>query len=265
VASRWDAMRSGRLTILLLAAAGTVLPAASAHAATAISANWSGYVVTPKKSVTKFKRVSGTWVVPQGACAVGRRGYSATWVGLGGRAHRSKALEQTGTEFDCAVDGTPRYYAWYELLPAAQRVIKMPVHPGDKIDAAVTVKGHRVRIYLRNRTRGRTFKRTLRMKAPDTTSAEWIVEAPSRCHRSGRCAQLALSNFGTIPFARALVTTARGTRGSVSNRHWAHTQLTLNEDARRGSAGLGSGLGAQPSALSVDGKSFSVAFTQRTT
>jgi Peptidase A4 family len=109
--------RTVRNARVLMAAAALLLPVASADAATTLSSNWAGYVVTPKRSGTKFKTVSGTWVVPQGTCGSGSSDYSATWVGIGGYRSSSQALEQTGTAFDCTADGTARYSAWYELVP----------------------------------------------------------------------------------------------------------------------------------------------------
>src|SRR3954453_7648316 len=253
-----------KATICSVAAAALLLlPAASANAATSISSNWSGYVVTPSTSGTKYKTVSGSWVVPQGDCSSGA-GYEATWVGIGGYKSRSQALEQTGSEFDCAADGTAKYFAWYELVPAAGHDISMAVRPGDTIDAAVTVNGSRVTLYLPNRTRGTAFRRTFAMNAPDTTSAEWIAEAPSECNSGGQCVQLPLSNFGTTTFSHASATSARGTRGSISSSHWSNTQVTLSQGGGpRRFADYASSRGAQPSALSSGGASLSVAYSEQ--
>jgi Peptidase A4 family len=253
-----------KATICCVAAAALLLvPAASASAATSVSSNWSGYVVTPKSSRTKYKTVSGTWVVPQGDCSSGA-GYEATWVGIGGYRSSSRALEQTGTEFDCAADGTAKYSAWYELVPAAGHDIDMTVRPGDTIDAAVTVNRWHVTLYLRNRTRGSVFRRTFTMKAPDTTSAEWIVEAPSECNSTGQCVQLPLSNFGTATFSHASATSARGTSGSISSSRWPNTRVTLSQSGGpRRFAQYTSALGAEPSELSASGASFTVPYSEQ--
>ena len=84
------------------------------------------------------------------------------------------------------------------------------------IDAAVSVTGTRVTLVLRNRTRHVTFRKTTTMSAPDTSSAEWIVEAPSDCDEAGNCRQLALSDFGTVAFRRAGATSTRGHTGGVA-------------------------------------------------
>ncbi|HYZ30562.1 MAG TPA: G1 family glutamic endopeptidase [Thermoleophilaceae bacterium] len=247
----------------LLVAAALLVPVASAQAATAVSSNWAGYVATPKTSGTKFKTASGTWVVPQGDCSSLTPGYSATWVGIGGYRSSSKALEQTGTEFDCSL-GTAKYSAWYELVPDVGHDINMTVNPGDTIDAAVSVKGNRVTLYLRNRTSGAVFRKAFTMSAPDRTSAEWIIEAPSSCDSAVQCSQLPLSNFGTQSFTRASVTSARGTRGSVSYPGWSNTKVTLSQGGEHGGfAQFASERGAEPSALSADGASFSVSYTEQ--
>jgi Peptidase A4 family len=246
---------------LLITAAGLLAPAAGAAAATTVSSNWAGYVATPKSSSTKFKKVSGTWVVPRGDCGSGS-GYSATWVGIGGYRSSSKALEQTGTEFDCTASGVAKYFAWYELVPDVGHDIEMSVRPGDTIDAAVSVNGSRVTVYLRNRTRGAVFRKTFVMARPDRSSAEWIVEAPSSCESSGnRCIQLPISNFGTVGFSRTAVTTARGTQGGISDPHWSNTEVTLSQGGGR-FARFASTHGANPSPLSGDGASFAVAYTE---
>ena len=245
-----------------LAAAALFVPAAGAAADTSVSSNWAGYVVTPKSSATKFKTVSGTWTVPQGDCSSGTPGYSATWVGIGGYTTTSKALEQTGTEFDCS-RGTARYSAWYELVPDVGREINMTVNPGDTMDAAVTVNGTRVTLYLRNRTRGSAFRRTFTMKAPDRTSAEWIVEAPSSCDSAGQCAQLPISNFGTQSFLHASATSARGNRGSIASTRWSSTKVTLSQGGGGRFAQFASQRGAEPSDLSADGASFTVSYTEQ--
>ncbi len=229
-------------------------PAAGAEAATAVSSNWSGYVATPHSSSTTFKRVSGSWVVPQGNCTAGQAGYSAAWVGLGGYAEQSTALEQTGTELDCSASGAATYSAWYELVPAPGHDIRMTVEPGDRMRASVTVNGHAVRIVLTDLTRSTTFDRSFRMSAPSTDTAEWIVEAPANCDESGTsCEQLPLADFGTLTFGRGTALSSKGHSGVIGDSHWSTTALTLTpEGVRRIRYGGGddSGLGgAVPSAL----------------
>jgi hypothetical protein len=255
------------LVALSLAVLGLSLVAAAAAqaAASTTSSNWAGYAVTAKKTSTKFKSVSGTWVVPTGTCTQGQSGYSATWLGLGGYSKNSQALEQTGTEFDCSSSGQPKYSAWYELVPAPGKDIKMTVKPGDTIDAAVTVQSRKVTIMLRDRTTGKTYQHTSTMSAPDVSTAEWIVEAPSACDSTGqRCAQLPVSNFGTELFSHARATTTTGHRGTITDSAWTPTQIQLSQGGTRrpGFADASSTAGATPSALAGSGSSFTVSYSQ---
>jgi Peptidase A4 family len=251
--------------VRLLVAVGALLVPATAHAATTVSSNWAGYVVNPKAAATRFKKVSGTWVVPKGRCRAGREGFAATWVGIGGYQRNSRALEQTGTELACSASGSARYAAWFELVPDVAHELTITVRPGDRIDAAVTVKGTRVTIYLRNRTRGMAFRHTFGMRAPDTSSsAEWIVEAPADCNSARQCVVLLLGDFGTISFSRASATTARGTRGGISSSRWSNTEVTLSQVRGAPSfAEFVSRRGADPSAVSTDGTAFSVSYAER--
>jgi hypothetical protein len=257
---------SRRLLLLvnLVVATGVLVAAGSASAATAVSSNWAGYAVSPNSTKTTFKTVSASWVIPAGTCIAGQNGYSATWLGLGGYSETSKALEQIGTEFDCT-SGKAKYSAWYELVPAGSKDIRMTVKPGDTIDAYVTVKAKRVTVLLRNRTHRSTFKKTITMKSPspDVSTAEWIEEAPSACNSAGQCAQLPISNFGTVGFLRASATTAKNFKGTIGDAHWSPTTIQLSPGGRpRRFASASSSGGATPSSLSSDGSSFSVSYTE---
>jgi hypothetical protein len=102
------------------------------------------------------------------------------------------------------------------------------------------------------------------MSAPDQTSAEWIIEAPADCNSAGQCVQLPISNFGTQSFTRASMTTARGTRGPISSSGWNNTKITLSQGGGRpGFARFAAQRGADPSDLSADGASFSVAYSEQ--
>ncbi len=224
------------------------------------SSNWAGYAVTAGVTSTSFSNVFGTWVQPAVSCTAGTPSYSAFWVGLGGATQNSTSLEQIGTSSDCAASGTPVYSAWYEILPAAPVSLKLPVRPGDTVSAAVTISGKTVSLRLRNLTRHTAVNKKLKMAAPDTTSAEWIAEAPSSCDGSGRCATLPLANFGSVNFLKAAAT-ASGHSGLITDPSW--TPVVINLD---GSNGQGFGRfvtgGASASAIpsSPAGTGFSVAW-----
>lgn len=256
-----------RVAILVGLAAALLAAPAAAEAATTSSSNWAGYAVS-KPGVT-FRRVSATWVVPSATCtATGRRRYSAAWLGLGGYHTSSNALEQIGTETDCTAKGTPSYSAWYELVPSAPVDIDLTIKPGDTVSASVTVSGTTVKLYLADRTRGTVFSKQMTAERVDTTSAEWIVEAPSACY-ANQCETLPLANFATTSFANARATTTTGHWGTISDPAWHATSIALRANGRHayGPGRFGadeSAAGASPGALTATGDGFAVTYDQAT-
>jgi hypothetical protein len=228
-------------TRVLVAAAALVLaaPASAASSSSDVTANWGGYVATPQGDAVTgvsgtFAAISGTWVQPTARCGLAPPGTStasAFWVGLGGNSETSNALEQIGTEVDCSPSGRPSYLAWYELVPALSKPIKLVVSPGDSISASVTVAGTQVTVSMRNLTRKTRFDKVLHMATPDTTSGEWIAEAPSACTTSAtNCRQAPLTNFGAVRFSQSSLTDSTGHTGTISDPAWSPTALTLQSD-----------------------------------
>jgi hypothetical protein len=259
-----------RRLIFILATAGTLAvtaaPAsasASTQAPEAVSANWAGYVVGDAPG--SFSRVSGSWVVPTDNCTASD-GDAAFWVGLGGTDQESGSLEQVGTEANCT-SGSPDYYAWYELVPSAPVRLDLAVSPGDHISASVAVSGSEVTVALTDQTTGGSATKTLTMSDPDTSSAEWIAEAPSECGQGiTDCQPLPLADFGTATFTDASATAA-GHTGSISDSSWTAQPVALSGSdpgagfGDPGFASLGSGAGASPSGLSSSGSAFSVSWS----
>jgi hypothetical protein len=251
----------------LLAGAVALVAVGAATAATSIardvSSNWAGYVVTG----AEFSSVTGTWVQPELDCTSTGASASAFWVGLGGNGTGSNALEQAGTGAECTANGTARYYAWYELVPAPSITIPLKVQPGDTITATVTVAGTKVTMQVRNVSSGEVVTKVKRMAAPDTSSAEWVAEAPSLCSSSGYCRTVTLSDFGKVTFSKAAAT-ADGHTGSISDRNWTATSIQLVADAGGPGYGRGgygryagefeTGEQAIPTSLSSRGSAFSV-------
>ncbi|HET9074035.1 MAG TPA: G1 family glutamic endopeptidase [Solirubrobacteraceae bacterium] len=281
-----------RLFAVLIPALASAAFATPALAATpgvtseAVSANWAGYAATTSHS-SGFSAASGSWVQPRVGCSGGQT-YSAYWVGLGGGAPSSRALEQEGTQADCSASGQATYYAWYELVPSAQVRIGLAVHPGDRIWARTAVHGDQVTVTVDNKTTGQSFTRTLTMSrvTPDTSTAEWVAEAPSACvgGASGNCQPLPLANFGKVTFTNAYAR-ANGQVRPVSG--WTTQAIALSPASgsqfisgdgygygygygEAGGSGLGNpsgsaaaaanSTGAAPGALSGDGSSFNVAY-----
>jgi hypothetical protein len=225
------------------------LPAASAATAPeSTSQNWAGYVATPSNGSSGFSSVSGSWVQPSADPSAGD-GDSAFWVGLGGTG-QSQSLEQIGTQADVS-GGQTSYYAWYELVPAAPVKINVPIQAGDQISASVSVQGTNVKVSLTDQTTGGSYTNTLQMSNPDASSAEWIAEAPSASDGQGGLQPVPLADFGTVNFSGASATSTDGHTGSISDGEWTTQPVDL---------GGTSTAGAQPSSLSTDGASFSVAW-----
>jgi hypothetical protein len=244
-------------------AAAPAAPASTANVEKSVSSNWAGYVAGGSGATTSFSSVSGSWVEPSVTVGAGDS-YSVFWVGLGGSGGVTNALEQVGTEADY-VHGKAQYSAWYELVPNAPVKLQLTIRPGDGIYAQVSVSGTNVTVSLADQTTGQWAKQTLQMSNPDTASAEWIAEAPSTCDGSGSCQPLPLANFGTVQFDGATAT-ANGHTGSITDPNWTAQAVRLNATANEGGA-AGPGFvseqladGAEPSTLSSDGSSFSVAY-----
>jgi Peptidase A4 family len=258
------------LTVSAACALGAI-PVASASASTdvsqASSGNWSGYVVgddASDGSSGRFKSVTGSWVQPTAKCsASSSQTFSAFWVGLGGVSSSHK-LEQDGTEANCSATGNVSYYAWYELVPHAPVKVDLAVHPGDQLTSTTTVDGDQTTFSIIDHTTGQSFDKAITFSNPDTSSAEWIAEAPSECQGSvNNCTTLPLSNFGSVKFTSASATDAAGHTGPISDNDWQTDALTLSPGGGSQFSSFeptASGGGATPSSLSGGGSSFSVAY-----
>jgi hypothetical protein len=248
------------------AGASTAAPAFAARAVVTpqVSSNWSGYaLVPPTVDPMTFEDVTGTWVQPKATCSTGRRDGSAFWVGLGGYAEGSPALEQLGTAAEC--DGTvpvPHTFAWWEIVPASAVPIPIKILPGDTITAAVLVRGQTITFSLRNVTRHVRFSKIVHTaQTLDLGSAEWIAEAPSECTPAGRCTVIPLTNFGTVTFTKAAAI-GNGHPGTILDDTWNASPIELIGGGSRldpvdpGDI-LGPGVGAGPASVTADGRGFS--------
>jgi hypothetical protein len=252
---------------------------ASTAAATEVSWNWSGYVVTglgstafTASTTTVFKSVTATWKQPAARCTGARSSASAIWVGLGGYSTGSDTLEQAGTSADCRPTGEASYYAWYELMPPSITIKNFKVMPGDTITASVVVNGNDVLLWVKNRTRHRVFSKHVKLRDPDLTSAEWITEAPAECTPpDNNCRQLPLANFGSVTFTKvAALATIEGLGdqgGTISSTFWQATPIRLVPERterdfgdNQGPGSVTAAAGAKPIGLSADGSSFKVSW-----
>lgn len=130
------------------------------------------------------------------------------------------------------------------MYPKASIEIPMVINPGDTIIAEVnyTVAGN-FSLTLKDTKTGKIFSTPQMSSKALRSSAEWIVEAPS----SGRV--LPLANFGTVNLSNSSAT-LNGRTGTISNQNWKNDPITM--------VSASGAKEAVPSALSMDGSSFSV-------
>jgi hypothetical protein len=175
------------------------------------STNWSGYAAYGAPG--SFNNVSATWTQPAVTCS-SQNTYSSYWVGLDG--YNNSTVEQVGTEADCS-NGSPRYYAWYEMYPRPSYLAGVTVTPSHTYSASVTA-GARGSYVLKltdlSTTPVKSFSTSQKLNQAQGASAEVIVEAPF----SGGV--LPLANYGTVGF-----------NGSKANGQWIdqfpHDAITM--------------------------------------
>jgi hypothetical protein len=251
--------------VVLVAAAGVTGASAAAAGGDATSTNWSGYAISDAATIggsvlagsttlLSFSSVTGTWTQPRATCTSGSPTYSAFWIGLGGLASDSQALEQIGTSADCSASGAPVYRAWYEMVPSRPVRLSIKVLPGDLITASVNMQSGGVLVQIKNRTRRTSFTRLVPVAAPDVSSAEWIAEAPSTCNETlTQCRTLPLANFGVVSFSR-IAAIANSHPGTITDTAWAAEAISLVPD----NGGFSTTGGAAPHTVTADGRSFDV-------
>src|SRR5665213_3464772 len=255
------------LGTLVVAGGGVALASTIPNQA---SSNWAGWVATavPRSArvASHFTTVSGSWVQPAATCAPQQRTFAAFWVGLGGYAPGSKALEQIGSEADCSSQGELFYYAWYELVPRPPVTIaRLKITPGDSISASVHVSSDHVTLTLTDDTTGalRFIKRTaMHAPVPDTSAAEWIAEAPASCSGNEHCRPLRLTNFGQIGFTAASASsigTAGTHTGPIDDPVWDSGAILLSSNGHARYS-VNEASYALPSTLSPGGAAFTVNF-----
>lgn len=186
------------------------------------SRNWSGAWILPRNG-RRFVAVWGAWTVPEvqqqpdgDAKPPVANGLDAArcshWIGIGGHRRHSKSLPQVGTMAAVGGDGTARYYAWYQWWePTGSygplRITNLELNAGDRVIAAVTVKGHdKVRLHISN---GSTRElRSIEWQANagvapvdvDGKSAEWVVEQPSWLDLDKKAHLFPLPRFDSLRF-----------------------------------------------------------------
>jgi hypothetical protein len=173
------------------------------------------------------------------------------------------------------------YYAWYEIVPADAVDLDPQTHklyPGNVITTSVNIDlaKHTVELRIVNHTRHWSFTKYIYVPKPDTSSAEWIAEAPSLCVRNS-CQILPLANFGSMSFAKVFAT-GDGTGGTLGTSAWTSTSIQLVPKAGRSIlpgpdrpaahqsfGSLVSTSGATPATPTPDGTTFAVNWVAKAT
>jgi hypothetical protein len=136
------------------------------------SSNWSGYAFEG----AGFASATGTFTVPS-LSPTQYESDTSEWVGIDGVSNDS--LIQAGVHEEYA-DGQLTVWPWWEVLPAPETAIpSMNVN----VDDSITVNVHEVfdtswQITLTDNTTGQSYTTRQTYTGP-STSAEWIVEAPT--------------------------------------------------------------------------------------
>lgn len=151
------------------------------------SSNWSGYAIEGGG----ISSVAGTFTVP-----VLNPSWNETdaseWVGIDGVSNGS--LIQAGVHEE-SYHGVVTIWPWWEILPAPETPIgTMVVNAGDKITVNIHwVSGGKWQIGLIDVATSQAFATRQTYTGP-STSAEWIVEAPTIGSSTAT-----LGNFSTTP------------------------------------------------------------------
>jgi hypothetical protein len=207
------------------------------------SSNWSGYVVSSKRH--RITSVSGSFVVPSASHAAG--GFAATWAGIGGYRHSTLIQAGVAEQASRAVSGR-YYYAWYELLPRAERPIPgHHVRPGERIDITIRrIGSSRWRMSIIDIGHWRWSRRVSYRSA--NASAEWILEAPTL---KGSFTKLA--DVGVVHFGPGATFGLAGQRRTIGQGH--PTRILL--------VGPHGGREATPSELAGHGRFDDCAYSRR--
>jgi hypothetical protein len=161
------------------------------------------------------------------------------------------------------VNGVAHYTAWYELVPAGPVTVRLAVGAGDRIRASVGFADGNITMTVADLTQGTRATEHRRFPQADTTSAEWIAEAPSHC-RGRACRPLRLSDFGDVSFTNAAARIHDGAGGTITAPRWSAQAIELTDSFADGFAGAQFGtrelVTAVPSVLDPTGSSFGVAW-----
>jgi hypothetical protein len=169
----WLALASACAAALCLAGS-----AAGTQDETSTSTNWSGYTLAggPFTVTTAVFNVPNLTAAPTATS-------TSEWVGVDGADPTDRSLIQAGVrETYNPHTNRVELYVWWEILPALEQPIRLPIAVGDRIRVTITrLAGARWQIEVANLTEGGRFVTTRRYDGPGRT-VDFIVEAPADRH-----------------------------------------------------------------------------------
>jgi Peptidase A4 family len=171
--------RHGRLAIVLTFACAIALGLSASATGTdpvaMASTNWSGYIIDGGPFIV----VTATFNVPN-LTAAPETTATSEWVGIDGLDSGDRSLIQAGvSETYLPATNRVNLHAWWEILPALETPVALPVHVGDLVTITIArLTNARWQIAIDNVTEHRRFVTTRAYDGPGR-SADWIVEAPS--------------------------------------------------------------------------------------
>jgi hypothetical protein len=195
------------------------------------STNWSGYI----ERGGPFTSVSGTFNVPTVDTTAGTD--NSQWVGIDGDSN-SDLIQAGVAESVSSFSGRVQIYAWWEILPAPETPISMPIAAGDSVSVSIgQVEAGTWTIKISDLTSGRSFSKTVAYSGA-TTSAEWILEAPT----SGRGRQTSLASFTpAVTFGNLGLT---GTVTEIAAVEMVQHDVTVAEPSPLGANGFSVAFGS---------------------
>ncbi|HXW78532.1 MAG TPA: G1 family glutamic endopeptidase [Acidimicrobiales bacterium] len=207
---------------------------ASQPPATMDSSNWSGYAT----GGGPYTEVKGTFTVPGLASGTPSFDQVSEWVGIDGANGNDTALIQAGVD-EYPDPESPQGYdvqPWWEILPAAETdITTMTVKVGDSVSVTIwKVSGTTFEINLTDHTNGQSFTSPPEQYTGPGSTAEWIVEATSRCRV--RCETTQLAPYSpAVAFSNLGMT---GPEGPLAEISMAQEGMTVSSPSSLTSAGF---------------------------
>jgi hypothetical protein len=210
-------------------------PRPTSHGAIQYFYNWTGYAAVAHKNVA-LRYVSASFYVPSLDCANSPAGSAgpasaAQWVGLDGDT--SATVEQIGINGYCD-NGTPAYYAWYQLYPAGLVTLTTAINAGDAISASVyyDASTREYELTLNDVTSGQSSLTVASCPAKATcenSSAEAITSDPNGGTPDG----WNLADYGSESFIGGTVTSRDGVKGSfAASSLWDSDEIVMLDTAK---------------------------------